>query len=813
MRTNISSRILTSLCSVILLVSLSFTSEAVFLPAPSNADEGTINVPEDLKPDQVGDFVAPLSEQQVRQLLIDNIQAQAEINAANQLRNSLSVFELLQGAGDPNSVLGQGIRSAREAAGSFWSVIGKKFEEISAEGSFTGFMTLAAVLLLTFAIARLFEWACLRGFRGWLQSSRAAAEKADAKAGSGSAIWTFSLDLVGLFIFMLVGYISANLLTDEGSLLAILVSRLFGAILFTRFFCFVFKLLLFPAPQGFELIDDRVSYRVLYRCMAAFTFVYLFGTELGLVFVDQGVSGGYLTIYFLFLFGFIVNPIVYWFVWTQRYDIDRVMFGSKEERAALANDAPYPYARRAAIWPLIVTFIVTLAFLNWQIQALTGDTSRQTAIELAWWATLLFPIVDLLVSSLLIKLVGLEMFQAPGFKRRAYRVTYIIRTTVRLIMLTILTLSFLEAWGFQPIDSLNSAAGGSIVQPIVDIGVTVLLGFILWEAILFGMESLLPEAEEEGEAAEVEGEGGGAAASRSETLLPLFRTILLILLTAVVITSILYSLGVQIGPLLAGASVVGIAIGFGSQKLVQDIISGMFFLVDDAFRRGEYVEVAGLKGTIEKLSMRSMQLRHHLGAVQTIPYGEINTVKNVSRDWVIMKLELRLPYDVDIEKVRKIIKKIGQEMMADEVTGPMMLQPLKSQGVMRVEESALIIRMKFTAKPGEQWIVRRVAYTRVRDALAAAGIEFAHREVKVRMPPEFDEMQKQNADGKPPEPASPDDRGNQDQGKADDTGNQNQGKAVLGAAAAAVTGAIAADLAKQGKIEDDDDGDGGGGTL
>ena len=457
--------------------------------------------------------------------------------------------------------------------------------------------------------------------------------------------------------------------------------------------------MLFPAPQGFELIDDRVSYRALYRCLVAFTFAYVFGTELGFVFVEQGIPGEHLTIYFFFLFGLIINPIAFWFVWSQRYDIDRVMFGSKEERMGLPVDASYPYARRAAIWPLIVTFIVTLAYLNWQIQALTGDMSRQTAIELAWWATLLFPIVDLLVSTLLIKLTGLDLFQAPGFRRRAYRVTYIIRTAVRLIMLTILALSFLEAWGFKPLQSLTSATGGSIVHSIVDIGVTVLLGFIIWEAILLGMESLLPEIEEDEEAAEMEGEGGGVAASRSETLLPLFRTILLILLSAIVITSILYSLGVQIGPLLAGASVVGIAIGFGSQKLVQDIISGMFFLIDDAFRRGEYVEVASLKGTIEKLSMRSMQLRHHLGAVQTIPYGEINTVKNLSRDWVIMKLELRLPYDVDIEKVRKIIKKIGQEMIVDEETGPMMLQPLKSQGVMRVEESALIIRMKFTARP------------------------------------------------------------------------------------------------------------------
>jgi small-conductance mechanosensitive channel len=363
-------------------------------------------------------------------------------------------------------------------------------------------------------------------------------------------------------------------------------------------------------------------------------------------------------------------------------------------------------------------------------------------------------------------------------------------------MLAILTISFLEAWGFQPLEKLSSSSSASIISSILDIGVTVVLGFVIWEGIQLGMERHLPETrEEEGE---TEGEGGGMGVSRSETLLPLFRTILLILLSAIVVTSVLYSLGVQIGPLLAGASVVGIAIGFGSQKLVQDIISGMFFLIDDAFRRGEYVEVAGLKGTIEKLSMRSMRLRHQLGAVQTIPYGEINTVKNLSRDWVTMKLELRLPYDVDIEKVRKIIKKVGQKMMEDEVTGPYMLAPLKSQGVMRVEESALIIRMKFTAKPGEQWVVRRVAYTNTRNALAEAGIQFAHREIKVRMPAELEALQKQEYENKIGESNKPSDS---------PASGQLSDQLTSAASAAAMTAVVASELAKHDKLDEDDGGE------
>ena len=437
--------------------------------------------------------------------------------------------------------------------------------------------------------------------------------------------------------------------------------------------------------------------------------------------------------------------------------------------------------------------MVFLAFLNWQLQALTGNTERMAAIEMSWWIALLFPLIDLLVSSLLYRLVTLNIFQSEGFRRRRRRVTYIIRNVIRFVLLTLLTVSFLEAWGFRPIERLSSAGGISFLSSIVDIGVTILLGFIIWEAVQLSMERHMPDDDEP--AGEMEGEGGGAAATRTETLLPLFRTILLVILSIVVVMSVLYSLGVQIGPLLAGASVVGIAIGFGSQKLVQDIISGMFFLIDDAFRRGEYVEVAGLRGVIEKLSVRSMRLRHHLGSVQTIPYGEISTVKNNSRDWVIMKLELRLPYDVDIEKVRKIIKKIGQEMVKDEVTGPMMLQPLKSQGVMRVEESALIIRMKFTAKPGEQWIVRRVAYTKVRDALSAAGIEFAHREIKVRMPHEL-------------ESPKTDVTGSDSKASSEPVKKQPEEAQAAAVSAAALSAVVASEIARHEKIDDDNGEDG-----
>jgi small-conductance mechanosensitive channel len=160
----------------------------------------------------------------------------------------------------------------------------------------------------------------------------------------------------------------------------------------------------------------------------------------------------------------------------------------------------------------------------------------------------------------------------------------------------------------------------------------------------------------------------------------------------------------------------------------------MFFLLDDAFRKGEYIDVGEVKGTVEKISLRSFQLRHHLGALHTIPFGEITHLTNYSRDWVMMKLPLRLTYDTDVEKVRKLIKKLGQRLLEHETEGRKFVQPLKSQGVIQMDDSAMIVRVKYMTRPGDQWTTRKLVYKEIRDLFEQEGIRFAHREVTVRIP-------------------------------------------------------------------------------
>ena len=179
---------------------------------------------------------------------------------------------------------------------------------------------------------------------------------------------------------------------------------------------------------------------------------------------------------------------------------------------------------------------------------------------------------------------------------------------------------------------------------------------------------------------------------------------LLVVLTVMAVLMALSALGVEVGPLIAGAGVVGVAIGFGSQTLVKDVISGVFFLLDDAFRVGEYIESGSIRGTVEGFSLRSIKLRHHRGYLHTVPFGSLDKITNYSRDWVIDKVTLGLTYDTDLDKVKRIIKQIGKELLADPELAPNIIDTLKMQGVEEYGDFAIKIRLKLTCKPGEQFV-------------------------------------------------------------------------------------------------------------
>lgn len=285
----------------------------------------------------------------------------------------------------------------------------------------------------------------------------------------------------------------------------------------------------------------------------------------------------------------------------------------------------------------------------------------------------------------------------------------------------------MQAWG------LSAALFGAFWGAFWEIVLVIFLAWLAYEGVRIAIDRRIAEEAGGGLQGAQDEEGPRRGLSRLGTLLPLFRNFLLIAILTFAALVVLSALGVNVTPLFAGAGVIGLAIGFGAQTLIRDIFSGAFFLIDDAFRIGEYIDLGVVKGTVERVSIRSMQLRHQTGTLHTIPFGEIKRLTNFSRDWVVMKLPLRLTYDTDVEEVRKLIKKLGQELLERPDIGHLFLQPLKSQGVYQMEDSAMIIRVKYMTRPGDQFQVRKLVYSRIREIFAENGIRFAHREVTVRV--------------------------------------------------------------------------------
>ena len=317
--------------------------------------------------------------------------------------------------------------------------------------------------------------------------------------------------------------------------------------------------------------------------------------------------------------------------------------------------------------------------------------------------------------------------------RRAYeaRVAYreVVVHNLRIVVVVISVVVLARVWKVDVQGVAAWGIGETIAGALFDIVITLILASAAWGILRTAILYAVPEGdgESEVEAGEIGGEGG----SRLQTLIPLLGRFLLVVLVVMAGLIVLSELGVDIGPLIAGAGILGIAVGFGGQTLVKDVLSGVFFLLDDAFRVGEYVDVGNVTGTVEHVSIRSLRLRHHNGPLHTIPFGEIKHLTNYSRDWAIMKLEIRVPFDTDLEKVRKIIKKMGLNLMEDPQHGPNLLEPVKSQGVHHIDDSAFVLRVKFMAKPGEQFVLRREVFRRIQEAFAENEIRFAPRRVIV----------------------------------------------------------------------------------
>jgi len=213
------------------------------------------------------------------------------------------------------------------------------------------------------------------------------------------------------------------------------------------------------------------------------------------------------------------------------------------------------------------------------------------------------------------------------------------------------------------------------------------------------------------------------AKKRAKTLGKILRNTLLTVITFIAVLMILGELGIQLGPLLATAGIGAVALGFGAQNLVKDVISGFFIILEDQYRIGDAIDVAGASGLVESVSLRKTVLRDLNGSVHTIPNGEIKVVTNLSKEWSRAVVDIGISYREDIDQIITFLSEIGKELANEEPYKSTILEPMEILGVEQFKESEIIIRMIVKTVPLKQWEVGRELRRRIKNRFDEKGIQ------------------------------------------------------------------------------------------
>ncbi len=379
----------------------------------------------------------------------------------------------------------------------------------------------------------------------------------------------------------------------------------------------------------------------------------------------------------------------------------------------------------ARFWPLLTCSAIPVMFIGLSINVFLGGLPLYGAALISVAIMILLPIGEAALSRAVTQLHGTNQISMT-----------IVARISRIALLFLVIVILATSWRVNLFAVDDDGLSSQVFKALTNITAMVAVAYAVWQVVRVFVDQKIAEEdklykEQAGLEAEEEVEEIGLGMSRMRTLLPLLRRAAMIVLFTLVTLVSLSSLGVNTGPLLAGAGVVGLAIGFGSQALVKDVVSGFFFLLEDAFRLGEYIDIGKAKGSVEAISVRSLKLRHHRGALNTVPFGSIDVIENFSRDWAIMKLKVRVPFETDLNVVRKLLKKTGQELAEIDAIKDDFLQPFKAQGAVEVDDYGFVISTKFMSKPGKQFVIRRYAFQAMQDAFEENGIPFSRPRVRV----------------------------------------------------------------------------------
>jgi moderate conductance mechanosensitive channel len=364
--------------------------------------------------------------------------------------------------------------------------------------------------------------------------------------------------------------------------------------------------------------------------------------------------------------------------------------------------------RLADVWHLLAILYILVIFGIWALDISGGFTFMLRATALSVAILVVTRIVLLAVDKAIQRGFAIPedvRREFPLMEARANRYLPWLHAGLRAFIVAVSGLTLLDAWGIESFAWLDTAWGRRVTTSAVTIGLVLMGALAAWEVVSGLIERFLAGGSKNGMKIE--------RSARIRTLLPLLRNAFMIVLLTFVSLIVLSELGVNIAPLLAGAGVIGLAIGFGSQTLVKDVITGLFILFEDTIAVGDVVDVGGgHSGVVEAISIRTIRLRDVRGAVHTVPFSEVQTVLNMTKDFGFAVIDASIDYAEDVDRVTGVLKAIGADLQTDPQFQGSILEPIDIFGLDQFGPSAIVIRGRIKTRPGKQWAVAR-AYNRL----------------------------------------------------------------------------------------------------
>ena len=702
-----------------IFVSLSMISVTAYAQSEGSEIQ-EVEVPQALGPDAMKELVSKLNENQTAALieLIGLLNAPTDKSEALSVVESRGVLEIVkQWFTDFGTNLKTNLLSFPQMAVSVGKAVTLIFQGREAGGNLT-FLFLFAVSI---AIGMATEWLFKRSTRDKrerIRQSRPETLMDTLKVLSTRA----GIEIGSVVVFTIAAMIAVNLLFTADNDYFLVSAFILNFIVMVRITAAVMHFILAPRRPELRLVyADTWTARFVERNFILIAAVAGFGFFLNSV-MHQYETAHVDTL--RFWMGLSLHVWLIFIILKAHQGLTRIIAGDDEDLTPglkrMADWWPGASAALVAFNWLFVQFVLSAGH-----QSLSPERSA-TAIALIVMA----PFLDTIVRGIAAHLVPSEEDKTEVVANAYHetRLSYIRIGRIALIGLLLLLVG--KLWGVSLRNLAEAGFGAQIAANVVGFLLILALGYLAWEITNLLINKRLAREVPEGESSAE----GGTGQTRMATVLPILQITMQVTIIIITVLLALSSLGVNITPLLAGAGVFGLAIGFGAQTLVKDIVSGVFFLMDDAFRLGEFITVGTTNGVVSKISIRSLQLRQDTGQLHIVPYGSMSQLTNNSRDWVTLKLRFTVPFDTDQEQVRKLFKKIGQDMMEVPELAEVLINPFKSQGAADVTDVGIVIRGKFSTVPGGQFVIRKEVYSRVQKAFEANGIEFARKEVRVRLP-------------------------------------------------------------------------------